>query len=475
MEIVSISYALLAITSILVFYALNHKYRIWYLTLLSLGFLAGINFYLLVYIIGYSLFNYYLGQKIPVSVFRKTLFRIGIIVNLSQLILLKYASFAIEPVFQIFGCNLHITKFSEIIVPLGISYFTLQGMGYLINIKMGWEKPEQKFLYFLLYIVFYPKFLSGPIERSNHFLPQLKVFKSFDEKEVTEGLKIALFGFFKKIVIANQLGTFVTHAYSDISSFGGLNLWVVVLIQPLYLYFDFSGYTDIAVGITKIYGIDLLPNFNKPFLAENVTTFWKRFHMSLSLWFNDYVFKQVSFKYRKLGKYASVLAVFVTFTLFGIWHGSGWNFMALGLIQALAINFEFFTKKKRINVFSKIPYPYRLWIGRLLTYFFFGISLILFFSSDLSSALTFFTNLFKYNNGSDLSLNITPLLTTIISLCLLSILLFELIENDYNAFYQKIVVLWCRYKFIRLVIYYLILFLILYLIGGKQEFIYSKF
>ena len=122
---------------------------------------------------------------------------------------MKYASFAIDPIFQIFNSNLHISKLSEIIIPIGISYFTLQGIGYLINVKMGWEKPEKKFLNFLLYITFYPKFLSGPVERSNHFLPQLKITQSFNEQQVSEGLRIALFGFFKKVAIANQLAPYI--------------------------------------------------------------------------------------------------------------------------------------------------------------------------------------------------------------------------------------------------------------------------
>ncbi len=262
---------------------------------------------------------------------------------------------------------------------------------------MGWEKPENNIFRFLLYITFYPKFISGPIERSNHFIPQLKKEIAFNEENVTSGLRTALLGFFKKVVIANQLGSYITGIYGDPGIYGGNTLLSVILVQPLYLYFDFSGYTDIAIGLSRAFGINLLPNFNRPFLAQNVTTFWKRFHMSLSLWFNDYIFKQTSFKYRKLGKYAAVLSVFLTFTLFGIWHGAGWNFMLLGFLQAVAINYEFFTRKIRYDIFSKLPVKTGLNIGRIITYLFYGISLVFFFSPNLGKMIDFFSGLSEFS------------------------------------------------------------------------------
>lgn len=154
MAITSIYFVLLSILSIFIFYLLSHKYRIIYLTFISCAFIASYNYYLLIYVIIYSLINYVIGLKIPVSRIKKTLFRAGIVINLSQLIVLKYSFFAVDPIFQFLNCNLHISKFSEIIVPLGISFFTLQGIGYLVNVKMGWEKPENKFMDFLLYITF---------------------------------------------------------------------------------------------------------------------------------------------------------------------------------------------------------------------------------------------------------------------------------------------------------------------------------
>ncbi len=473
MEITSIPFVLLVIASVIVYYLLNHKFRIWYLTILSCFFVASLSSHLLFYIAFYTLVNYWIGINLPVTKYKKLLYRTGLFFNLLQLFLLKYSSFAINPVFQELNIHINVTKLSEIIVPLGISYFTLQGIGYLTNIKMGWEKPEKQFPSFLLYIIFYPKFLSGPIERSNHFLPQLKEFKAFSSQQVTEGFRIALLGFFKKVVIANQLGLIVSGAYSNLSSTSGLSLWMVILIQPLYLYFDFSGYTDIALGFAKIYGINLLPNFDKPFLSENVTNFWKRFHMSLSLWFNDYVFKQLSFKYRKWGKLSPVFAVFVTFTLFGIWHGAGWNFMVLGFLQALAINYEFFTKRKRLEVFSKMPDALKKWTGRFFTYIFYGFSLVFFFAPDLNTALNFFSELKDYNDPANINM-----FSKLFYLALIASIIFlanEVLSSDSKLSHHKVERFWNSHKLLRFVIYNIIIFLIITQLSGGVSFIYQMF
>jgi alginate O-acetyltransferase complex protein AlgI len=342
---------------------------------------------------------------------------------------------------------------------------------------MGWEKPEKKFLNFLLYIIYYPKFLSGPVERSNHFLPQLNIIQTFNKQQVTEGLRIALFGYFKKVAIANQLAPFLNSTYANLNSVDGSSLWILLLLQPLYLYFDFSGYTDIAIGIAKTFGIELLPNFNRPFFSENMTTFWKRFHISLSSWFNDYVFRQTSYKYRRWGVYASVFALLVTWTLFGIWHGAGWNFMMLGLLQALAIIYEFFTKKWRISFFSKVPEYPRKWIGRICTYLFYGGSLVFFFSPDINSSFIYFSKLTKINyTVSAIAMREIPLSFLILTIVFLFI---ELIQNDFKNVSKKLEYFWSGDNKINILFRWTIYssaISILFVLGSEvQQFIYAQF
>jgi len=295
MEITSLYFILISISSVLVYYLLEYRYRVLFLTILSCSFIATYSLNLLIYVLAYSLINYYIGMKIPDSRIKKTLFITGVVINLFQLILLKYVSFTINPLLTLLNIDIDLNIISSIIIPVGISFFTLQGIGYLVNIKMGWEKPEKNFIHFLLYIIYFPRFLSGPIDRSNRFLPQLKVKHSFNEQNITAGFRLILFGLFKKVAIANQLAPVIMSAYANVESTDEISYLVILLLQPLYLYFDFSGYTDIAFGISRAFGIELRPNFDRPFMAESVSNFWKRFHISLSSWFQDYVFMRIIF------------------------------------------------------------------------------------------------------------------------------------------------------------------------------------
>ncbi|HPK05216.1 MAG TPA: MBOAT family O-acyltransferase [Bacteroidales bacterium] len=472
MEITSIIFIAIAIICAFIYYLLNNKLRVSFLVLMSCGFIATYSYILLVYVLFYAAFNFFVAKRIRNSTHGKTLYRIGIFVNLTQLIVLRYATFAIDPVIHLFNSDINISGISRIIIPLGISYYTLQGIGYLINVKMKWEEPEENFLSFLLYICFFPKFISGPIERSNHFIPQLKSLNN-NYENIINGLKITLFGFFQKVVIANQLAPLITDTYSNMGMYGGIELWTVLLIQPFYLYFDFAGYTNIAIGIAKMFGIELLPNFNRPFLSENVTTFWKRFHMSLSLWFHDYIFRQFSFKYRKLGIWAAVIGVFVTFFLFGIWHGAGWNFMVLGLLIAAAINYEFFTKRQRIKIGSKIPGYLNKMIGRFFNYFFYGICLVFFFAPDLNTSLQFFPLLFK-NVSASASIPIDNL-TWFALFCGLLLLSLEYLQEDFKNLHGKLDTVFNKNTALRVFVYYTMTLAVLAFIGQKLTFIYQVF
>jgi D-alanyl-lipoteichoic acid acyltransferase DltB (MBOAT superfamily) len=423
--------------------------------------------------LGFSIINYYIGIKLASTHYKKALFACGLLFNILQIIVLKYYNFTISPIFELLGLDLDFSILSRIIVPIGISYFTLQAIGYLINIKMGWEKPEQSIFRLFLYFVFFPKFISGPIERSNHFLPQMDNLSGFNKEDVIIGLRIALLGFFKKVIIANHLGPAVNSFYQSVDSFGGVDMLLVLLVQPLYLYFDFSGYTDIAIGLSRTFGIKLVPNFNKPFIAENMTNFWKRFHMSLSSWFNDYVFMQISFKLRRIKAHSTTIAVFITWVLFGIWHGAGWNFMILGLIQALAIFYEFKTKKARTHFFSKYLPKQKVILGRLFTYLFYGFSLIFFFAGDLSVSLKALSSM---NNLSFQLRDQTVITPLIFGLSFAIVfLLYEYLQNSNKKIITVITNLWNRKRLLRIIVYYLTVFMIISQLSGNTSFIYEMF
>ena len=212
-------------------------------------------------------------------------------------------------------------------------------------------------------------------------------------------------------------------------------------------------------------------------MSENMTEFWKRFHISLSSWFHDYVFIRTVFKYRKWGKNASTFALFLTWILFGIWHGAGWNFMLLGLLQALAIYYEFNTKKWRVMIFKKIPDFYRKWISRTFTYFFYCISLVFFFAADTNSVFVFFSKLFQLNGFIPPGIREGIFILVLIFISIF--LAFEIVQNDFSNTYNKIESFWYTnrnsIKFFRWVLYFLIITIVIIFKSDVQQFIYFQF
>ena len=476
MEITSSIFILLSILAVFAYYLLKQKHRILFLTLLSCGFIATYSHNLLLYVLVYTLINYYIGIKLPDSKRKKLLFTTGLVINLTQLILLRYVSFTIGPFFQLLHISLDASAISRFIIPVGVSYFTLQGIGYLININMGWEKPERNLLHFLLYNIFFPRFISGPIDRSNRFLPQLHEKQAFNKENLTDGFRLILFGLVKKVVIANQLSAIV-HGAFDMGTEEAYNVLIAMLVQPLYLYFDFSGYTDIAIGLAKAFGITIPMNFNRPFLAQNMTNFWKRFHTSLSSWFNDYIFMRTMFKYRKWKQHATTFALFVTWILFGIWHGAGWSFMFLGVLQALAVYWEFRTRKWRYKAFSRLPAFYATWLGRIFTYVFYSFSLTFFFAPDLRSAFSFVSRIPQSGGFLPVSFGDPKFLLVVVFIIL--IMIMETIQEDFSKISDKLEQSWKGQLWInvgfRWLVYYLMFVLLMMYNTQNVEFVYVQF
>jgi alginate O-acetyltransferase complex protein AlgI len=477
MEITSFYFIVLSILSLFVYYVFRHNYRIIYLSLLSAAFISTYSFQLLIYVLVYSWINYTIGKNISRIERRGLLFWTGIVFNLLQLILLKYVTFTINPLIELLGFNLDLRLISVFIIPVGVSFFTLQAIGYLINVQLGWEKAERNFMYFFLYLSFFPRFISGPIDRSNLFFPQLKTEKKFNQTSIIEGLRLILLGLFKKVAVANQLAPIVIGGYANLESPGQYTLWIVLLLQPLYLYFDFSGYTDIAFGVARFFGIELRPNFNRPFMAENMTNFWKRFHISLSSWFHDYIFVRTMYKYRRWGKKASILALFLTWFLFGIWHGAGWNFMLLGLLQGIAIYYEFITKKLRVRVFAIFPDRMGVHFSRIVTYIFYSISLTFFFAPNLTAVFEFFSRIFITNSFVQGNMRPEIFITVIVFIAIL--LIVEFLKNDYAGIFNQCKRDWYRDEFysriFRWIVYFLMIAVIMVFNNDVQQFIYFQF
>jgi D-alanyl-lipoteichoic acid acyltransferase DltB (MBOAT superfamily) len=282
--------------------------------------------------------------------------------------------------------------------PLGISYYTFQLIGYNLEVHWGRERAERHLGRFAASILFFPKLVAGPIERPHRFLAQLGAERPFRAAEVAAGIRQIGWGLFKKCVIADRVALFVDLVYKDPRALTGLPLLVGVAGYVVQIYNDFSGYTDIALGSARVLGIELGPNFDHPFSARSVSDFWRRWHISLSSWTNDYIFKPlstiVSLK-TKLGKAGIVGSLLITFLVLGVWHGPSFGFVVFGLLHGAAVSFEVLTRRPRGAALDRLPAKLAdgLRVGATVT--FYAFSCVFFRARKLSDAIYIVTHAFR--------------------------------------------------------------------------------
>jgi len=256
---------------------------------------------------------------------RGSLFWGGVSSCILLLALLKYGSAGLLP-----G-----TSALQTMVTIGVSYYTFQALSYLIDIRLGLLPPEQHLGYYALSLAFFPKLLQGPIERGNDLLPQLRTGKPFDYLAVRSGLLLVAWGLFQKVVIADRLGMYVDTVYNNLHAYQGLPLLVATYGYAGQIYFDFAGYTSMAIGSARLFGINLTANFNQPYLATSIADFWRRWHISFSRWILDYIFKPLQLGWRDWGATGTALALLITFVVSGLWHGASWNFVIWGMLHGI--------------------------------------------------------------------------------------------------------------------------------------------
>jgi alginate O-acetyltransferase complex protein AlgI len=222
--------------------------------------------------------------------------------------------------------------FIHIVLPIGISFYTFHGLSYVFDIYRGKQKPVSNFIDYAVFVCFFPLLIAGPIERANHLLPQVQRKRSFDYTQATEGCRLIIWGLFKKIVIADGLAKIVDDIFNNYQDYNGLTLIIGAIGFSFQIYGDFSGYSDIAIGTAKLFGFELLSNFKFPYFSRDIAEFWRRWHISLSSWFRDYLY--IPLGGSKEGKLKAVRNIFIIFILSGFWHGANWTFIAWGLIHA---------------------------------------------------------------------------------------------------------------------------------------------
>jgi len=319
----SIQY-LIFFPSLAILYFLTPRSRQWVLLLMASGlfYLAFIPAYIFLplFLILLDYFSGLFMEKLKARQ-KKFLFIATVILNLLPLLIFKYS-------------NLPFPSLS-FILPVGISFYTLQSLGYIIDVYRGNQKAEKHIGYLSVFILFFPQILAGPIERASRMIPQFKEPHVYEETRVTDGLLLILFGFYKKVVIADNLALVANHVFNNTSGFVGIPLIVAILAFTFQIYYDFSGYTDIARGSAKVLGFNIIENFNHPYFSTSIQDFWRRWHISFSSWLRDYVY--IPLGGNRLGRTRKYLNIFITFLISGFWHGAGWNFVLWGAYNGITI------------------------------------------------------------------------------------------------------------------------------------------
>jgi D-alanyl-lipoteichoic acid acyltransferase DltB (MBOAT superfamily) len=318
---------------------------------------------------------------------------LSIINNLGILGVFKYYNFftlQFQKGFEILGLHTN-PVLLQVALPIGISFYTFHGMSYVFDIYRGQQKPVRNFVDYAVFVSFFPLLVAGPIERASHLLPQVQKPRFFNYSQAVEGCRLILWGMFKKVVIADSLAVIVDEIFQNYQDHNGLTLIVGAVAFSFQIYGDFSGYSDIALGTAKLFGFELLSNFKFPYFSRDVAEFWRRWHISLSSWFRDYLY--IPLGGSKNGKYKAIRNTFIIFLVSGFWHGASWNFITWGFIHACGFMPLLLLNRNRKHVTDvvaqnrKLPNLKELW--QMTTTFAFVTFAWIFFRADagVSSAL----------------------------------------------------------------------------------------
>ena len=418
-----------------------------------------------------SLIDYVAGIAISKSTKRSTQRRylwLSILWNLGVLFTFKYFNFFVDSFQDLFGMESgQGYTFWNVAIPLGLSFYTFQTMSYSIDVFQKKIKPTRSLLNFLCFVSFFPQLVAGPIEKASQLLPQFERNRSFDLGNAKSGLRQILWGLFKKIIVAEKLGVAVTMAFDNPEAYNSITLVFAAVLFCYQVYCDFSGYTDIAIGTAKLFGFKLSRNFNLPYLAKNVSDFWKRWHITLTKWFTDYVYLPLA-RSGKRSNFRKSIALFLTFVLVGFWHGANWTFILFGVVNALFLLAErapiFRNKKNLQQQLASLPSFFSLGYVFMV----FTISAVLFRSHDMNQALFFLKRIGSFAMDGAL--------TTLIGYklgYLAFVLVAELATRNLSFPLENLELK--LGKPIRWLVYYALIIIIIQYAEPKEAFIYFQF
>jgi len=399
-----------------------------------------------------------------------TLTTLGIAFGIVLLLYFKYLNFFVTSFSEMFeSVGFHTDPHTfNIILPLGISFFTFRLIGYVIEVNRGTLEPTRNILTFGTYVAFFPSLLSGPIDRPQKFIPQLEKKRPFNYEMAVDGLRQVLWGMFKKMVVADNLANVVNTIWSDYSNQSGSTLLLGAIFYSFQIYADFSGYSDMAIGISKILGFDVAKNFNYPYFSRNMSEFWRKWHMSLTSWLTDYIY--IPLGGSRCNKARHFLNTMIVFTLCGFWHGANWTFVLWGAYNGLLFLPLVLRKKKKL---SKVVAEGKLLpnitdlLNMLGTFLLATLGWILFRAESVGQAFDYIAHIF---NVSKLAI---PSKGEIGILYIVVLVMAEWLQRKQEFPLQIEAVI--KSPVLKWGLYYLVIVLILFFSGSTSQFIYSQF
>ncbi len=468
---------------VILYYSIPYKWR-WALLLI-----ASYYFYMcwkpeyIFLIMTSTLVDYYAGLqmgKTNEKSKRKKYLHLSLIVNLGLLFGFKYFNFFdhnINDAFQYFNIFYRFPEYN-ILLPIGISFYTFQTLSYTIDVYRGITKPETHPGKFALYVSFFPQLVSGPIERSNELLPQFHKDIKFSSNNIINGAKLMLWGYFKKVVIADRLATIIYPVFNNPAQNHGIIIIIAAIFLFIRIYCDFSGYIDIAIGSARVMGYKLNINFNRPFISQSIAEFWRRWNITLTSWFRDYFYFSLSYKKNnKIVKSKLRFNLLITFILIGLWHGANWTFIMFGFIHGFYMILDDITKKYRQRFISFIGlYNHKSLlkgINIFITFWLIIFSGFFFTTHPINESFLLIKNALHFENTAN-SLSIIFKNHEVIFSILLIVFLFTL--EYVHAKYNVIKILKKRPLFIRWSVYmFFILFIVVFGVFKNEVFIYFQF
>ncbi|MEZ4776963.1 MAG: MBOAT family O-acyltransferase [Bacteroidia bacterium] len=424
-----------------------------------------------------SLVDYVAGKKIDDSddiKTRKRWLHVSLVINLGLLAVFKYYGFFVDSFIELFrsmGYEVG-SRTLQIILPVGISFYTFQTLSYTLDIYRKRFAAERDLVAFLAFVSFFPQLVAGPIERASNFLPQFRKLRTFEFDRAKDGLRQILWGLFKKVVIADTLGVVVDEITAWHELHPGIILLMAVFFFAFQLYCDFSGYSDIAIGTARLMGFDLMRNFNYPYFARDIMDFWRRWHISLTSWFKDYVFLSLSGGKMVTSKWTLIRNYMITFTASGLWHGANWTFVVWGFLHGLYhIPYILFPQLKTSVLLTKPPFTVkgtlRAALEMSITWAMNLFALVFFMSKDIKTAISYLSHMFSA------SLFTVPMAYRKYMYWMVLFIGVEWLQMYYKKTFPLQIENW--HPVLRWSVYYALTFVVLYYNYDRRAFIYFQF